>query len=242
MDFEAKRYLTDLKQALKSAQNEIQFLLYQRLRDRVRSLPMKDNPVKLDGGRITSDVERREALLNSMVRHQQKWSKKQYTEILTGVVSAMEENFTESHIGWYYEIGTGVKSDPSLYSRYGLSSSLGEPNPYRMASVGSEIVSRNRANGTWRDLGGNVRTTGSRIGGVGGSGTSPLKEDGSRVSDQSLRDAEERFIEYIGEDVMAHRWFELTVRSMEDELLKHYREALSKVDIKDYIIVRTLKV
>lgn len=238
MRFDYNAYLNDLRQSLKKATNEIRDLLIYEMKDRVRSLPFKANEVKLAGGKTTSDLDRRYALIDSIRAGYTEW---QENNVLKAVVRAMDTDFSESHIGWYYEIGTGEKSDLSLYNKYGFSESLGDSNPYRIPKVGSPIVSRDRKDGYWRDLGGNLRETSSSVGGIGNQNP-PTGKDGKPIMDQDrYREVVERFRTYIGEDIEAYRWFEKSVEAVRKDIIDIYKKAVARVPISNYIYVQDMK-
>ncbi|SNS22128.1 hypothetical protein SAMN05446037_100687 [Anaerovirgula multivorans] len=236
--FDSVKYVNDLRQALKAATKEIRDLLQDVIKRNVNSLPLKFNTVKLAGGLETSDAERAAALASSIAVDYLKWKS---DDVLETQVKAMENNFKDSHIGWYYEIGTGEYSDASLYSQYGFTRSLGDPNPYRIASVGSSIVSRSKKDGQWKDFGGNIRETGSAIGGVGGTDP-PSKKDGTKIAPDKYAEMVSNFRTYIGEDVQAYRWFEKSVEEVRDQVVDIYLKHINDVDITDYIYTNTLKV
>jgi len=204
--FDYKNYVHDLRTEMKEVTTVIRNLLEERLKDSVNSLNLKRNKVRLVGGGETSDALRRKALLDSIIS--EKVSVAEGVVIET-VVSAMVNNFNDSHIGIYYEYGTGVYAENVPEVR-----GLGEDNPYR---TGNEIVSRSRKNGTWHDAGGNVRITGSLFG--GGSG--------------------EKFREYIGEDIVPQHWFERTFDEfIVDEAIPMYTKAISKLSPFNYMRVK----
>jgi hypothetical protein len=204
--FDYKKYVHDLRDRMKEVTMRVRDLLLERLKESVERLHMKTNKVRLAGGDETSDAKRRNALLSSIVAER--------VSVVEGVlietaVSAMADNFPESHIGIYYEYGTGVYAEdiPEVKD-------LGDPNPYR---TGKEIVSRSRKNGTWRDAGGNVRITGSIFG--GGSG--------------------EKFREYIGEDIVPQHWFEKTFDEfIQNEAIPMYEKVISELSPFNYMKVK----
>lgn len=204
--FDYKNYEHDLRVKMKEVTVKVRNLLVERLQEAVMRLNLKTNKVRLAGGKETSDAKRRKALIDSIVAER--------VNVISGVlietaVSAMANNFPESHIGIYYEFGTGIyaEEEPAVKN-------LGDPNPYR---TGKEIVSRSRKNGTWRDAGGNVRVTGSLFG--GGSG--------------------EKFREYIGEDIKPQHWFERTFDEfIESEAIPMYEKAVVELSPFNYFKVK----
>ncbi|GEA16755.1 hypothetical protein E308F_30010 [Moorella sp. E308F] len=214
MWFDLNSYLHDLDQALKPALRQIRDLLVQEAKQAANRLPFKDSPVRLAGGGVTSDRKRKQALINSIVGD--KVSEYRYY-VLRTAVKAMVNNFKNSHIGIYYEFGTGEAGDdiPPKWR------DLEDPNPAR---TGKKIVSRGRdvmyrsgrVPGVWRDMGGNMRITGSRY--AGGSGP--------------------KFREYIGEDILAYYWFRNATTHLNEEALRILKEAVKKVHPGKYLSLR----
>lgn len=233
MYFDLNRYEAEMKKALMKATREIRQLLFDTIIRNIEALPFKDNPVQLADGRVTSDAARKEALLESVskeghVRMQIEDFASYYGQVVIKTsVSAMASNFEDSHVGWYYEIGTGEQSDPVGYAKYGMTASLGDVNPYRLPHVGAPIVSRSACDGYWRDLGGNLRTTKSRLGGIGNP-EPPVPMDSIAYGDMVLK-----FREYIGEDIKAYYWFERAIEEVSDKVLNIYKDAVMSVDIFD---------
>lgn len=219
MYFDERAYLKALKKELRKAIEDIRNMLWEQAIENASSLPFKTNPVRLAGqSDPTSDYERRMALINSIIyeRVQNYRDIAYYTTI-----SAMKDNWKESHIGIYYEFGTGEHEEPNPYSK------LGDPNPFR---TGKEIVSRSRfgftrtkegklktlrdekgipiIQNTWRDAGGNLRITGSIRGG----------------------ENDEGFREYIGDDVKAYHWFSKIIDQRRQEIIERIKEAIKKVN------------
>lgn len=231
MYFDLNKYESEMKKALMRATREVKQLLIDTIIRNIEALPFKDNPVKLASGRITSDAERKKALLDSISKdghvrmHIENFAGYYGSVVLETSVSAMASNFEESHVGWYYEIGTGEESDPRGYAQYGMSASLGDVNPYRLPHVGAPIVSRSAKDGYWRDLGGNLRKTGSNLGGIGNP------EPPKAMDPDKYAELVERFREYIGEDIKAYYWFERAVEEVSQKILDIYKEAVKSVDI-----------
>lgn len=191
-----------LRRELKEAHREIAELLLGTAQSYASSLPFKDNPVKV-GTRLpvagqasvneihlTSDAKRKWALVNSIKSHTLASEQFQYK----GIVKAMETNFKDSHIGLYYEYGTGEKSNDMV--------DLDGPNR-NPARSGKAIVSRSKYTdygvgipGVWYDLGHNLRVTDSPNAGVHSTG----------------------FYRYIGEDTEAHMWFHRAVNDTKDQV------------------------
>lgn len=211
MTFDRRAYQRDLEDVLMAATQELQRTLYQKVRDRASGLPFKDNPVRLANGQVTSDAERRLDLLNSIQTSAPRWLQRHRIQ---ASVSAMEGNFKESHIGWYYEYGTGEKADRSHEPKLGR----GSWNRFRSGGVptaGARIVTRSiRYNrGEWIDMGGNRRITYSYQGG----------------------ETDEGFRAYIGEDVKPYYWFGKSVQEVRQEMPQVYRKALAEVPLTRYL-------
>ncbi len=233
MYFDLDRYEAEMKKALMDATREIRQLLYDTIIRNIEVLPFKDNPVHMADGTVTSDADRKAALLNSVDKeghvrmHVDNFASYYGKVVITASVSAMASNFEDSHVGWYYEIGTGEESDPEGYSKYNMPPSMGDVNPYRLPHVGAPIVSRNKYDGYWRDLGGNLRETTSRLGGIGNV-EPPVPMDANKYAELV-----KKFRDYIGEDIKAYYWFEEAVEEVSNEMLDIYKEAVMKVDIFD---------
>lgn len=231
MYFNVDRYKAEIKKALVEANRKIKNLLLETVRRNVSALPFKDNPVKMADRSITSDLARSGDLLDSIIGDRVRTFSEWYGGVMLETsVTAMAKKFEDSHIGWYYEVGTGEESDASLYAKYGLSASLGDRNPYRLPNVGAPIVTRSRCDGTWRDLGGNVRITGSNVGGIGDTSPPPA---GFKGTPERYAEIASKFREYIGPDIVAYRWFERAVEEVSEQILSIYIEAINSVDITD---------
>lgn len=225
--FNEFEYKKALKRELKKATEDIRNLLWEQAVENASSLPFKTNPVRLAQSDPTSDYERRMSLINSIIyeRVQNYRDIAYYTTI-----SAMKKNWKESHIGIYYEFGTGVYEEPNPFSE------LGDPNPFR---TGKEIVSRSRygynrteeglklmrdekgrpiVSNTWYDAGGNLRITGSIKGGQNDEG----------------------FREYIGDDVKAYHWFSKIIDQRRAEIIEIIKKAILKVNPLNYFRVSDL--
>lgn len=213
MYFDVQNFIKDLRRELTRVTKELHDELYDKVVAKASSLPFKDNEVRLASGRTVSDAERRGALLNSIVKQSLEWKK---NGVMKYVVEAMNHNFKNSHIGLYYEYGTGEKIDKGADPEY-ESLLLRHWNPFRAPHVGSRIVSRSKYidGGVWTDIGGNKRITRSP-GGVYNS----------------------RFREYIGEDIQAYHWFRDAYREVAEGIDKRYLEVIKKVNPAKYIYVR----
>lgn len=194
IQFDAAKFLHVFGKELKKVNQEIRDELWDAIKDNMRNLPFKKNEVRMTMGSDTSDWERRTALFNSMVDTRADWLTESY---LRSTIRAMAKNFKQSHIGLYYEYGTGEKQEAgSTYE------SLGQPNlPFRVPNTGAPIVTRSRKmgmGGAWTDVGGNLRITDSPRAGE------PVKKDGKKAA---------RFRKYIGDDVQAAHWFSNAVNN-----------------------------
>ena len=233
MYFDLDRYEAEMKKALMGATRDIRQLLLDTVIRNIDSITFKDNPVHMADGSMTSDAERKKALLDSVSKegharmHVDNFASYYGEVVINASVSAMATNFEDSHVGWYYEIGTGEESDPKGYAKYGMTASMGDVNPYRLPHVGAPIVSRSSKHGYWRDLGGNLRATESRLGGIGNP------DPPEHISPDAYAAMVERFREYIGEDIKAYYWFESAVEEVSDQILNIYKKAVMSVDIFD---------
>jgi hypothetical protein len=213
IQFNATAFIKALGKELKVANQNIRDEMWDAITDKMRDLPFKPNAVKLAGGGITSDIARRSALLKSMVDTRANWITETH---LRSTITAMANNFKESHIGLYYEYGTGQKQDLEGF-KY---ESLGDPNlPFRVPNTGAPIVTRSwrrGMGGAWRDAGGNLRITASPRAGE------PTKPGSA---------AEARFRNYIGEDVQAYHWFREAVNSpaLKRRVNVHFGKAIKNI-------------
>jgi len=198
IEFDAHGYLRALKNAITKVTAEMQKELYHRTRAKAQALPYKDNPVRLANGRFTSDADRADAVINSVVNNGLEWVAR---NVVSATVTALEKYFNKSFIGLFYEYGTGKNADIDTPFF-----ALGDWNPYRLPVAGAPIVTRSKHvnGGVWTDLGGNKRITYSPRGGE--------------------RDAD--FVKYIGEDIEAHHWFREAFEEVKDEVLENYRRVV----------------
>lgn len=241
MYLDMSRLDMELKKRMREATNEVKNLLQSTLMKYAKMLPMKDNDVPMADGRITSDKDRQNTLVNSIESGRvstldsvaEGFSKYWGGVVYGTYVSAMEDNFKDSHIGWYYEIGTGEESNPSLYNKYGMPASLGDVNPYRLPHVGAPIVSRSRLDGTWTDLGGNVRSTKSPVGGIGGDEIPKNKNGEPIATPKRYEEIKRKFRENIGEDIQAYEWYRKAVDEVSNQVLGIYTNAIRDFNILD---------
>jgi hypothetical protein len=184
------KYQEDLEKAIQKVMERLHTELLELVKAKAAAMDFKTIKARLVDGRETSDMERREAFLNSIVPHITGSIK---SGVLTMAVAAMEDNFKDSHIGFYYEYGTGEEELP-----FSPIFNWGDWNPFRgVPRAGAPIVTRGykevvknqygeaiRVNGrvltrgsqhahsvVWKDLGGNYRETNSVVGGI------PLKKE-----------------------------------------------------------------
>lgn len=232
----------ELTKRLRKANEEIKNLLKDTVIRNASTLPMKSNAVMMKDGVTTSDAARRGALVKSIKADRIgtfEGTKTWGSIALGSYVEAMASNFKDSHVGWYYEVGTGEESDEELYNKYGLTASLGEENPYRLKHVGAPIVSRSKSvnGGEWTDLGGNLRTTNSYVGGIGGD-TIPVHEKGSNkgkpiTTPERYEKIKAKFRQNIGEDIYAYEWYRNAVDEVRDEVLSIYTNSIRDLNILD---------
>lgn len=210
MYFDLRSYLHELRREMKAAVTQLRDKFYEEAMRNVRNLPLKKNKVVMKDGTETSDYKRRGALINSIVTERVEWIAECS---LRTAVNALVKNFKDSHIGIYYEFGTGEEAEDA--SRFSIGF-LGDPNPFRK---GKTIVTRSKHKngGVWRDAGGNLRITRSPRGGDYDSG---------------LR-------EYIGEDIKAYHWFRNAFQSMEEEAVKVINDVFKKVSPLEFLHVRS---
>jgi hypothetical protein len=216
IEFNGSLYLQDLKKAMEVVTAEMREMLYKDIYSNASSLVMKDNTVLMANGDTTSDAERKDALLDSILADKIEWIGGE----LHTAVRAIANNFKESHIGVYYEYGTGSAALDNMQSlKY---YTLGDRNPYR---TGKEIVSRSKygrmikeevngkgvtvgLEGYWRDMAGNLRRTRSTWGGVRNEG----------------------FIRAIGGDTQPQLWYYRGVLNLKQKYRSMILEAIKKVN------------
>lgn len=202
--FDVRNFTHDLDKAMKGAVRQIANEVVIHAKRNVSVIPFKKNPVKLYNGgtvTVTSDADRKAAVINSIFKD--KIVSTGAGIVRTTVHALGLADFKDASVGLYYEYGTGEKA-LEVKSKLKLlpAGFLGTPNKYR---TGKQIVSRSKhidycgmGKGIWRDLGGNIRITGSRMAGRRTPG----------------------FIRYIGEDVEAYLWFKRAIDLVDDELKK----------------------
>lgn len=213
MYLDVEAYYRAIRHEVKKAMTEIKNDLVQQILYNAKMLPFKKNKVKLAGGEVTSDYERRGALFSSIEGHLE-WVE---SDVLQAVFLSIKENFEESHIGLYYEHGTGDEWDGTM-TPVGTNPT---PNRYR---PGRKIVSRSKfinyaglGKGRWVDLGGNIRVTGS-------------KEAGRRTPE---------FVKYVGHDVKAYHWFSRAFDERRSFIMKKIQDAIKSVPLSRYLIVKS---
>lgn len=210
--FDGKQYLTALGRELKDAVDQIRQMMYQKARDYLKNVHMRSNPVVMADGTTTTDTDRKAAVLQSLIRERIQHI---VGKSIRTTVSAMKTNFEDSHVGLYYEYGTGQKTDEEATYE-----SLASPNwPYRYPNRQDPIVTRSRnfdhgfGKGIWMDVGGNLRKSNAPVPGL----RSP------------------KFIAYIGEDVEAEHWFSNAFRDVEKVYMDKYKEALAFIHPAKYM-------
>lgn len=201
MNFDVRGFTHDLDKAMKKATREIANELIKQARKNVSAIPFKNNPVKVlngDNVEITSDAKRKAAVLRSIRAIGESKVTSTGQGVIKSTVGALGmDDWKEAHIGLYYEFGTGEKAiDMGKKANLPMAGALGTLNKYR---TGKQIVSRSKhvdycgmGKGIWRDMGGNVRVTGSREAGRHTPG----------------------FVKYVGEDVKAYQWFKRAVEEV----------------------------
>lgn len=215
--------MTELRKEVRAASEEVKELLAKDVIKRINRLPFKTNKVPLVGGNKTTDADRAQDLVNSIEARVNNYVDSQsIKDSLKGgmsykatmgtekmaipiTITAMGKYYKNSHIGWYYEYGTGTK-EVIPFAGYWNTDAV---NPMRGGHK-SEIVSRPA--GVWKDAGGNIR----RSKGKGG-----------------VRN--EAFIKNVGEDVEAHRWFYKAFKENQGKVLSVYSKHIKKVDYRKYV-------
>lgn len=214
LQFDDRSYYKDMISNTKKNVTKVRDEMLKSMKTKIGSIKFKDNKVRMAGsyvqeGYVTSDAERKRAVLNSIIAT--RVDNDAYNS-LKFTIYALKDNFKQSHIGLYYEYGTGRYN----YER-GWEGGIETRNPHR---PGMQIVSRSRhidyaglGKGKWYDLGGNIRITGSRYSG--------------------RYNAE--FRQYIGPDIEAHYWFRNTVREYRSKIIEAIKKAIQETDISKYI-------
>jgi len=189
-------YIRDIRNATNRVTKEYRDLIFADAKANAEELPFKNTPVTLYGNVKTSDQARSRDLIDSIqnslnyeqskmvddIAYQFSSNARVENSVVVARVTAMGDkgNYANSHIGVYYEYGTGTQAYGPGYSTVKWQ---GEENPFR---TGSEIVTHGRS---WIDMGGNVRASG-KIGG--------LNEDFFRKKNKP----------WFGTEVPATHWFE----------------------------------
>lgn len=220
--FDSVGFLNEARRAMREASVEVKDLMWDEVRRNITALPFKTNKVPLANGNITRDADRADALLESVEARMGQYLKSPSTgghfpgrtkldfdrTVIPITVQAMGKYYKDSHIGWYYEYGTGSLEEVP-FSGYWDSDAA---NPARKG-FRSPIVSRPA--GTWKDAGGNIR----KSKGKGG-----------------VRNA--NFEKYIGDDVQAHRWFSKALYNNKGRIRSIYLSHMKKVDFRKYMHVK----
>lgn len=203
MYFNANAYIHDLQRGLKAATYEIADMLSNQAIKNLSKVPVKNNVVRvINGGNFesTSDAERIGAVIKSIGRERVEFLRRGLLQ--TAIHAIDRANFTESHVGIYYEFGTGEKAQIPPAGMLPAVGELGTANKYR---TGKSIVSRSKhidycgmGKGIWKDMGGNLRKTFSQKAGERTPG----------------------FVKYVGLDVKAYSWYRNACGSMSKRLFK----------------------
>ncbi len=229
--FDLVGYCKALKKEMQYVTNKLKRTMIENARANLSAIPFKRNKVRMFGDTVTSDAERKSAVVSSIInkgftydassnvdlgmlaesinakRPPFKGFTVSFDTIVKSSVTALAGgNYEDSHIGLYYEYGTGKNADP--FGPYNLA--LKYWNPSRPQGYAQPIVSRTRLidNGVWTDIGGNIRKTSALIGG--------------RRS--------ENFLKYVGEDLPAHHWFREAFSKLRPEAVNLYKAAIRRVD------------
>lgn len=214
--FNYKAYYRDVVKAVKKALNSIKKTIVSDMKYKVASINFKTNKVRLAGDLVsyTSDAERKHSVIDSIESSK---IMRDANDSLRVYFMALNKNFKDSHIGIYYEYGTGENAieAPSKIKRM-----AGTPNKVR---AGKEIVSRSKhinyagqGKGKWYDMGGNLRITGSPEAGVHDS----------------------KFKQYIGEDVEAKQWFGKALKNRDKYIKQQIIAAVRSVPLGKYLVIK----
>jgi hypothetical protein len=208
---DVNKYSADLGKALNKVMEDINRDMLMMVKARAEALPFKSHNVYIAGEKPTSDAERRGAFLASIKGYVDKKVTNLKKGVIGTVVTAMEDNFKDSHIGLYYEYGTGTLEESNSPLPY-----MGEWNEYRNGGVpmaGARIVTRQHE--MFTDAGGNVRISNSRVPGM------PIKTPGW--------------------EVQAHHWYREAYDKMRETYFNKIVEAVNSINPvgKDYLKVRT---
>jgi len=206
------RYKIELRRAFRRNSRKVGEYLYDKVLAQLAITPFKDNIVKLAGGRVTSDADRKHSVRRS-VRYVVHKIEDQSIQVTIG---ALSKNFKTSHIGLYYEYGTGNEwtgEESVVNTEYSVD------HTYRS---GRDIVSRSKfinysgvGKGKWLDLGGNVRETSSFEAGTRDAG----------------------FIAYVGDDTKAYKWFSGTIEDHKEDIDRIVLETISEVPITRFLSI-----
>lgn len=190
---------------------EIQRDLKKEILARLDQIEFKDALVRLANGEYTTDRSRKAALLATVVTDTLVSKEKR----ITATVATMRDNFENSHIGWYYEYGTGTLQKEA----YPIAGFEGSPrNREKGSGVGSPIVTRSRFidAGAWEDLGGNMRL-------------SKARRAGNHDAD---------FMKYIEGETKAHSWFRDSVAYISATMDQRLLKAVKSVAVSRYLHVK----
>lgn len=214
--FDVNAFIRALERALSAVMYELRADMKAILLRRASALPFSRINAAHTAEGHTSDAARAAAFLDSFIPNK-------VIDMKNGVirmwVDTMAKNFEDSHIGLYYEYGTGhgeAADSPLPY--------MGDWNPIRGAQrTGATIYTRPRvktddevANTTWVDAGGNVRIASSR-----------------HIAKLSGKP---------GWDITAERWFTKGYEDIRDTYLDKIINAIAHINPvgEDFLIVKPI--
>jgi hypothetical protein len=235
--FDAKEYIKDLHTELREVAFKLRDELVDLLQRNVEQMHFSQAPAfTKDRGfdNPVTDYERAVSLLRSIV------PERGLIDMANGViqmaVSAMKNDFEDSHIGWYYEYGTGTQEDMDspLYKLGDWNKFRGAPRPgapivtrgYKKAvsahtrtsngkAVAVGAYSRKAGNidtTEWIDMAGVQRVSNSKVGGL------PIKSPGYETK--------------------AYHWYRNAFLSIKENYFDDIKAAVFSVDPRDYLHVK----
>lgn len=152
--FDVRKYKADVNMALKNALVKIRKEMILRMKMRLTAIPFRNRSISLADGSKTTDIERKAALIESIAGSRIDGNLRD--GVMRMSVTAMEDNFQDSHVGFYYEYGTGTQEESE--SPHYL---WGDWNPYRGAQIPGQPILTRKA-GFYLDAGGNTRVSYSK--------------------------------------------------------------------------------
>lgn len=165
INFDARRYAQSLRAECMKIMVIAKQMLYQQTVMNANSIDYSTNIIHMADESVTSDNARKRALIKSIVFDPSRMTWEDNYTRLRFTLTAMGSEFEDSHIGWFYEYGTGTNfRTPPPGIRL---PDCGDPNPRRNYHSSEPIVTRYRGDneGLWFDMGGNKRITRSGEGG-----------------------------------------------------------------------------